>query len=324
MKISRKNMLTTALLLLSAACFLFQAKKTAEFAYIGLKTWFDNMIISLFPFMVLMNLLLRSGFSCFFIQPFYLLLRPVFKNTKDAVFVIFFGFLCGFPLGAKCVVDLYKCKRISKENAEYLLCFSNNIGASYMLGFFVAVIKPDVSLSVIILCLYGLPLLYGLILRYTLYRKPLDAEYLQEKYYKSKQYLNKQPQNILQVLPDAVMDALRQIATLGGYMVLFNALRVIPHTFFKNIPLLYITSQCLLEISGGLLCVQNCISDPLAKILCLFSVYSFNGFCCHFQTFALMQGTSLSKQKYMLHKIILCSITVFLVWFCSVTGHGQI
>ncbi|MBE5881686.1 MAG: hypothetical protein E7289_05225 [Lachnospiraceae bacterium] len=311
MKFSRKNLLITGLFFLLAMCFLLQAKKTAEFAYIGLKTWFETMIVSLFPFMVLMNLMIRSGFSHLFIRPFYTLLRPVMKNSPEAVFVIFFGFLCGFPLGAKCAIDFYKKGQISKDNAEYLLSFSNNIGPAYMLGFFVAVIKPECPLWIMFFCCYGIPFLYGVLLRHTFYRHILDKEY---KRALVTDPLSVHPGQILFVLPDAVSDALTQIASLGGYMVLFNALRIVPHILFKHISTLYVITHSLLEISGGLLCVQTFVSERVMKLLCLFAVFSFNGICCHFQTFALMQGTSLSRQKYMLHKIILCSITVLTVW----------
>lgn len=315
MKKLRKNIFYTIFFLLLAGCFLFHAEKTAEFAYIGLNTWFEQMIVSLFPFMVLMNLLLRTGLSNYFIRPFYYILRPIFRNNADAIFVVFFGFLCGFPLGGKCVVDLYEKGNLSKKNAEYLLCFVNNIGPAYMVGFFLNTIKPPHPSVLALLFLYGIPVLYGLILRYTVYKLPLDAEQLNlirsKKTHKS--------QAILYALPDAIKDALLQIAILGGYMIIFNALRIVPHVFFESNPSLYIATQSLLEISGGLLCVNTSLPDGLIKTLCLYAVFSFQGICCHFQTFSLLQRVQLSGQKYMLHKIILCSITVLFVWLYEAT-----
>lgn len=310
MKNLRKNIFYLLFFLLLSVCFLFHAKKTAQFAYIGLKTWFDRMIISLFPFLVLMNVLLKTGLSDLFIRPFYYALRPLLRNSSDAVFVIFFGFLCGFPLGGKSTVDLYKKGRLSKENAEYLLCFANNIGPAYMLGFFLELLSPSSTTIFSIFCLYGIPLLYGIFLRYTVYKKQLDKEYAQRKN-QSQMYPY---QNPISVLPEAVSDSLMQLTMLGGYMIIFNALRIVPHLLFVNHPNLYIVAQSLLEISGGLLCVSSSIADGILKNICLYAVFSFNGLCCHFQTLSLLQGTSLSGQKYMLHKIILCSITVLFVW----------
>lgn len=308
MKNLRKNTLWICILLMSLFCFLFYSEKTAEYAYIGLKTWFDRMIISLFPFMVLMNLLILSGLSERFIRPFSALLKPVLRNNDAAVFVLLFGFLAGFPLGAKCAVDLYKKGKLSKANTEYLLCFCNNIGPAYMLGFYMGTIHPQISTPDALFCFYGIPLLYGIILRYTVYRPALDIEWhvMKEK----DKAGDAEALNLLYYLPDAVSNALVQIATLGGYMVFFNALRIIPHALFSDNPILYVGMQSVLEISGGLLCVKQALNPGICQEILCAAVFVFNGFCCHFQTFSILHNLPFSKQKYMLHKIILCSITV--------------
>lgn len=311
MKFSRKNLFVSSVFFVMFVSFLFYSKKTAEFAYIGLKTWFDQMIISLFPYMVLVNLLIHSGLSKPFIKPLYYFLRPIFQNTESAVFVLFFGFLSGFPLGAKCAVDLYKKGDLSKANTEYLLCFCNNLGPAYMLGFFLSVLKPDCTPSEALFCFYAVPFLYGILLRYTLYRNALSAEYLKNN--RSNPSISKEAASIsnpLFLLPDAIQNALSQLASLGGYMILFNALRIIPHIVFSKFPGLYIAAQSLLEVSGGLLCINNAALPEPFRTGLLFALFSFNGLCCHFQTFALLKDTPFSAQKYMLHKIVLCSITV--------------
>ena len=86
MKISQKNLLIVCFLFLLLVCILCNSKKTAEFAYIGLNTWYLNMIPSLFPFMVLLNLLISTGLSYWFMKPFSVFLKP-FRNTEDAGFV---------------------------------------------------------------------------------------------------------------------------------------------------------------------------------------------------------------------------------------------
>ena len=312
MKILGKNTMWICFLLLLAFCFLFYSEKTTEYAYIGLKTWFDRMIISLFPFMVLINLLIRSGLAEAFVKPFSFFLKPVFRNSDAAIFVILFGFLAGFPLGAKCAVDLYKQGKLSETNAEYLLCFCNNIGPAYMLGFYMQTIHPQMSLCLAIVCFYVLPLLYGILLRYTLFYKKLNREYASALHTYNSSDIRKK--NVLYFLPDAVSGALVQIATLGGYMILFNAARIVPYVFLSKCPTMFIAAQSILEISGGLLCIKQALSPGFFQEAAFALVFVFNGLCCHFQTFSLMHGLPLSKQKYMLHKIILCSITVFTLY----------
>ena len=93
MKISQKNLLIVCFLFLLLVCILCNSKKTAEFAYIGLNTWYLNMIPSLFPFMVLLNLLISTGLSYWFMKPISVFLKP-FRKTEDACFVLLYGLFC--------------------------------------------------------------------------------------------------------------------------------------------------------------------------------------------------------------------------------------
>lgn len=303
MKISQKNLLTVCFLFLLLVCILCNSKKTAEFAYIGLNTWYLNMIPSLFPFMVLLNLLISTGISYWFMKPFSVFLKP-FRNTEDACFVLFFGFLCGFPLGAKCVVDLYRRGRLSKANSEYLLSFTNNIGPAYFCGFVLGQIYLTPSLGKSLFVMYGLPLLYGLFLRHTRYRRILDRELMTRR--------SEPPviKPVLQCLPDAISSALTQITVLGGYMIVFNALRILPELLFTKNPYLYLAGQSILEISGGLLCIKTFVKSTVLTIVLVHTCLAFGGLSCFFQTTALFQNTPFSGKKYMLHKLLLCSISM--------------
>ena len=65
----------------------------------------------------------------------------------------------------------------------------------------------------------------------------------------------------------------------------------------------------LLEISGGLKAIcTNCSVSRLYPVF-VFALLSFGGICCFLQTASLLREAKLSPKKYMLHKMILCSIT---------------
>ena len=105
---------------------------------------------------------------------------------------------------------------------------------------------------------------------------------------------------VLQCLPDAISSALTQITVLGGYMIVFNALRILPELLFTKNPYLYLAGQSILEISGGLLCIKTFVKSTVLPIV----------LSCFFQTTALFQNTPFSGKKYMLHKLLLCSISM--------------
>lgn len=301
MKFLIKNILSCGFILIVFLFFLSHPAQTGDYAYIGLNIWFQNMIISLLPMMILINLLQKSGLYKPLMRPLCRLLYPVLHLPEEGIFVIFFGFLAGFPMGAKMTADLYEQKKVNGQMAEYLLAFTNNIGPAYFLGFVLTKICPGYAKAAALFLMYGIPLLYGILLRHTIYRHmPCKA----------RTALKDSPSSFLSLIPECIQASLCQIAMLGGYMVFFNALRVIPHVLFSHHPALLILCHSLLEISGGLKCLQiNLKSHPL-YLLFVHAALSFGGLCCFFQTAALLPPGGHMTQKYMLHKIILCSITV--------------
>ena len=138
--------------------------ESVYYAFTGLTLWFQKMIPALFPFMILSGIMVRMDLTKYFALVLSPLLKPIFKVSGTGAYCIIMGFLCGFPMGAKVIADLYDRQKISKREATYLLSFCNNIGPIYFTGFVLPVLKLPTSF-VYLFGMYGLPLLYGLVSR---------------------------------------------------------------------------------------------------------------------------------------------------------------
>jgi uncharacterized membrane protein YciS (DUF1049 family) len=284
-----------------------------EYAALGLLAWYQNMIPTLLPFMILTNLIIHLNLETKILKPLYPLIGTVFQIRKELVFAICLGFVCGFPMGSKILSDLYKKGKISHNEAQYLLAFTNNIGPAYYIGFVYPVLLGDYKLCLLLCLQYGIPLLYGLLLRYTLYRKKLTKHTTLNSSVTTQN--NKiSGKQIIYALDDGINEGLVQIASLGGYMIVFNVLVWFPKKIFKNAALVSLFCHLNLEITGGLKeTVQYIASGQLANdnvLLLVQSTLCLNGLCCLAQTMKFLKGTDLSIKKYMLHKAMLCSITI--------------
>lgn len=199
-------------------------------------------------------------------------------------------------MGAIVTVQLYERREISKKEAEFLLSFCNNIGPVYFLSFAL----PTIGITGIwpfLFGMYGIPFLYGLFLRYTLYRKDLPLQTTQ---------LHPQPgASFLQSLDESVMASLISIAKLGGYMIFFNLLNIFPALFLTDASLLKGIISAFLEITGGLRALAG--SAPLISL----SLLIFGGLSCIAQTNSSIQATDLSLKKYLFHKVVLTLICAF-------------
>lgn len=297
-----------------------------EYALMGLMCWYENMIPTLLPFMILTSFLIRLHLESVIIRPIYPLFQKVFHVRPEMIFEILLGFLCGFPMGSKITSELYQNGRINKIEAEYLLTFTNNVSPAYFWGFVCATFYGGKNLWPFWGIQYGIPLCYGILLRYTFYRNSIPCKLsLSTASCKtvSSQSTPATPlsaRRLVEALDEAINTGLVQIAALGGYMIVFNTLVFFPATFLRTLPFPALISHLLLEISGGLLRLKqfqtfHTLSD-INLMLLIQATLTANGLCCLFQTIKYLKGTNLSIKKYMLHKGILCSITCLciLLW----------
>lgn len=247
--------------------------------------------------MVLSGIIIRMNLTDSFVKIAKPFLAPLFRINGNCLYAVITGFLCGFPMGAAVTSQLYERKRITKQEAEFLLAFCNNIGPVYFISFALPAAGIKENIMPYLFGMYGIPLLYGLLLRYTFYRNQLRTS-------------GSPPEEIppvtsfMQALDESVMASLAGITKLGGYMIFFNLLNIYAELFFKKSILLKAVVSAFFEISGGLVSLGD--RAPVVSLAML----SFGGLSCIAQTNSSLQGTDLSLKKYTFHKLILTALCV--------------
>lgn len=155
----------TAMFLLLFFLMLAYPAESLYYAFTGLILWFQKMIPTLFPFMILSGIMIRMNLTEYFSMLLTPLFRPLFHVNGNGAYCIILGFLCGFPMGAKVIADLYEREKLSQEEASRLLAFCNNIGPIYMISFVLPILGLTKKLPYLF-GMYGIPLLYGIYLGY--------------------------------------------------------------------------------------------------------------------------------------------------------------
>lgn len=276
------------------------------YAYMGLSLWYEKMIPSLLPFMLLSGMMIRLGLTESFINLLYPILNALFKVSRNVCYAIIIGFLCGFPMGAKTTADLLERHLIDQKEAEFLLSFCNNIGPIYFCSFVLPLLGRKMIFPYVI-GMYGIPFLYGIILRHTVYKKNFCLPSFPEN-------PSLQNQTIFSVgrffaaMNDSIMSSMQSILNLCGYMVLFNLLNLIPHLLYGHTSIILAP---VFEITGGLNLLRDTI--PLYSLLIL----PFGGICCIAQTYSCISRTGLSIAKYTMHKLILTGLSAlfYVGWY---------
>ena len=127
-----KLQLLAAGLLLGGILLIVFSERAGTYTLDGLLLCATKIIPSLFPYMVISSLLVYSGLAERLgrIIP----VASAFNLPREAGAPLILGAVCGFPVGAKTAVDLFKNGCISKTQSEVLISISNNTGPSFVVG----------------------------------------------------------------------------------------------------------------------------------------------------------------------------------------------
>ncbi len=287
--------------LLSTFCFLLILRNSEDaIRYIGrgLSLCAGTVIPSLFPFMVISELLVKSGAGEAFGRLFARLSKWVFGVSGAGVSAVILGSMCGFPVGARTAVSLYDDNRISKAECEHLLTFTNNPSSAFLITAVGVSVFGNRRLGLI---LYGIVLgsafLVGFLARFLLRPKDAKAEH---PHYPSGLH----PGGV-EMFTTAVSGAAGAMLTVCAYVVFFSALTGALGSMIGERGWLGETSYPLLcgflELTGGISEASGHSSFEAALILTA-GLSGWSGVSVHCQVLSLCGGRGLSFKPYLLAK----------------------
>lgn len=296
----------TVILLSFMAFILYSPTRTCHYALEGLTQWATRMIPTLFPFMILSSLMICSGADEQLGKLLSKLWKIIIPIRAYGSYAIFIGFLCGFPMGAKVVSELYSARKLSRKEAQHLVGFCNNIGPAYFLGLVFPLLCSLGYTNVLpfVFGMYGIPILYGIALCNL-------SKHDDDNTTRASLAIIKPEHSSAAGLFNAIcMNNIESILLLGGYVTLINAMRSIFDCFPLSSNIKAVLSS-FLEIIGGIPAVYHTSMPDTYKVFWIMVALSFNGISCLLQTISFLEKANLSVVNYILHKLIIFTVSLF-------------
>lgn len=267
-----------------------------------------TVIPSLFPFMVISELMISSGVGNLLGRYLQRPMSSLFGISGNGACALILGMLCGFPVGTKCAVSLYDKGEISKEECERLLSFCNIPSISFTVNIVGQRIFGDPSIGwLFYFVLVASSLALGMITT----RKSEGLSLSRKARCAPRQAFG------ASCFVRAVEDSARSTLTVCAYVVFFSSLVGVLDVVLTafNMPLILKTLICgALEMTNGAVACEAFESPLMRGALCALFV-GWSGISVHFQMLSVCDGKELRLGKYIVNKLlqgIICSLIVAL------------
>ncbi len=317
LSVNCRSCLLKAAMLLFLCCLLVFPSSALSGAKSGLLLWFNQVLPSLLPFLILSTLFLSTGLSDSIAKKLSPVLSPVFHCSPSGCYAVIIGLLAGLPVGAKTIASLTESGRISKKEGQYLLPLCNNPSPLFLLGFLsVSVLeRPDlryvllfiVTLSSILAAMltrpHSAPSNSPTRLTDTCPVATKSASNVFDSLETSPNTTEKKFTFSFLLLDSAIEQAFSVLTRVGGYIILFSVLA----NLLTKLPLPPFVLACtgaFLEITTGSTALSG-LSLPSPVLLPLVTGFvTFGGLSTAAQTKSVLAGSTFPFAHYLLTKAL--------------------
>ena len=292
----------------SLAMIIKNSEIAIEYMQTGLRLCATNVIPSLFPFMVISELLVSSGFGEVFGKTLGMSFRRLFAISRAGSSAVLLGAVCGFPVGAKTAVSLYDRGTITREELERLLTFCNIPSSGFLISAVGISLFSSRQFGIFLYCTAMVAAFLSGIIGRMLCRSRASDEI---------------PTVSLQVdrigvstFTTAVSSATASMLSVCSYVIFFSSvIGCLSHALGTlSLPAhLEALLFGVFEISSGVSAASMVGSTPTAAAICGF-IIGWSGISVHFQIMSLCGNRGISFFPYFISKLcqgILCGVSAW-------------
>ena len=280
--------------------FFIRSDVAIDYMKIGLKLCSASIIPTLFPFTVASTLLISSGAGPMLCRPIATILRPRLGISNGGCCAFILGNLCGFPLGAKSLCDLYDRGMITKSEFERVLTFSSNPGSAFVINALGNGLFGSARIGILLYaCVFMSSLIIAVALR--IFGKaitmPSSAAVLKANIDTKKDSIS--------LFTSGIRDAALSMLTVCAMIAFFSSLSGCIGATLERLGADQLTTSIIsafFEMSGGVSAL-SASKNSLSVVLCA-AALGWSGLSVHFQIMSLCSGRKINFAPYFISKIL--------------------
>jgi len=276
------------------------------------------IIPSLFPFFVCSSLLIETGGAQKIGRWLSFVMRPLFNVPGSAGIAFVLGILSGYPVGAKCGVDLYERNLCTKAEAQRIVCFCNNSGPLFIIGSVGAGMIFSQSTGLLLYAIHVLSAIStGLVFRFYKKNERMTLKCAEYRISAS------ESRSMGEAFANSVSRAVELIFYVCGFIIFFGVFMVILEHFkviaalqsllcFVGVPPEASRALCygFFEISTGAVRAASLPVGQL-RLVILSAILAWSGISVILQVAGILQVSGLSARVFVASKLVQAAFAAF-------------
>ncbi len=308
----RRELIFFLLLTIFSVTLLADTEAAANAVRTGLALCATSAIPALFPFMVISELLVKSGISALLSKTLGGPFEKLFSLPRAAFPPFFLGLVCGFPIGTRAALTLYDEGCLSKKDLERLLTFCNIQSSAFLISAVGSSLYGNRQFGIFLyLSAVASSVLIGIVTapRHTKRSVPKSRSH------------NSTPLDI-STFTDAVTSSASGMLSICAYILFFSALigslsRLLAPLSLPNTLTAFLFG--IFELTTGTSMAASIENPMFSASICAF-LTGFGGISIGCQLLSFCRGRNLSLSPYFVCKLLQGIIMAFLagiyVLFC--------
>ena len=292
-----KNILLTIILIL----FIKNIDVVISSTYEASILFFTKVFVSIFPFIILIDILLYYDYQDFLNKIFGNILSKLFNIDKNACIIFILSILTGCPSNAIYIKDMLDNKLIDIETSNKIILFSYFQSIPFIIGTIGIKLYNSLKIGLILwIFIFINNLLIGI------YQKNIKQTIIQYKKTIKKDKL-------ISIIKKSIIKGITISFDILGNLIIFT---IIINLIKKLIPLNSIFLSFIsgiLEITNGINQVSLLNINIKYKLLLTLFFLSFSGLSIIFQTTSILNNYKINIKRILIIRLVFSIITCILL-----------
>ena len=295
----------------------------------GLNLCVNTMIPSLFPFMVVADLIVRSGVGEQLSRPFHKVMHLLFDVGESGSCALLLGWFCGFPIGSRVARNYYECGKLSLPELRHLICFCNIPSTAFAVGAVGAAIFSSRRIGwFLFLASLLSAMVTGILFRWILPGRTPIKHMASNHTSQNSLIENKTCMRLFRggigfsSLSDSLRSATQSILQICATVLLFSALTGCLIPLFEHFPISQTAESLVLggfEMTTGI-CRASAVSNTRVALYLCAAIMGWAGMSVHCQILSLCDRVQISLGWFWLSRGIQSLLNVAWIGLFDLLG----